>query len=340
MPPINPDHILRTGLAFWESKTLLSAVELGLFTALADGPLTAEQLRQRLQLHPRAVPDFPDALLALGFLEREGEGADASYRNTPQTQRFLDRRSADYVGGWLEMANARLYPFWGNLTEGLQTGRPQNELKNGGRSMFETLYEDPQRLEQFMDAMTGLSAANFTRLAEQFDFSRYRSLADIGGATGQLARFVARRHPQLRCTTLDLPAVTPIAARHIARDGLADRVDAKPIDFLAEPFPSTDVITMGMILHDWNLDVKRLLIGKAYAALPPGGCLIVVDNLIDDQRRSNTFGLLMSLNMLIEFGDAFDYSGADFDRWAREAGFQRTEVIPLHGPGAAAIAYK
>jgi hypothetical protein len=335
-----PDHILDTGLAFWRSKTLLAAVELGLFTALADGPLNAEQLRERLQLHPRALPDLPDALLALGFLEREGEGEHAAWRNTPATQAFLDRRSPDYVGGWLEMANDRLYPFWGHLTEALRTGRAQNETRDGGSSMFATLYEQPERLEQFMNAMTGLSAGNFRLLAERFDFSRWRTLADIGGATGQLACIVAEQHPHLQCSTHDLPAVTAIAERHIERRGLDARVQALPIDFLTDAFPRADVITMGMILHDWNLPTKQHLIAKAYEALPKGGCLIVVENLIDDARRSNAFGLLMSLNMLIEFGDAFDYSGADFHRWARAAGFERTEVLPLAGPGSAAIAYK
>jgi hypothetical protein len=337
---LSPDHILDTGLAFWRAKTLLSAVELGLFTALAEGPLTAEQLRERLGLHPRAVPDLPDALLALGLLEREGDGSDAVYANTPETQRFLDRNSPAYVGGMLEMANARLYPFWGRLTEALRTGRAQNETRDGGASMFATLYEDPQRLEQFMDAMTGISAGNFTALAERFDFGPFQTLADIGGATGQLASIVSARHPHLRCTTFDLPAVTAIAERRIRERGQGARVQAAPIDFMAEPFPHADVITMGMILHDWNLETKQRLIGKAFDALPEGGCLIVVEHLIDDARRENAFGLLMSLNMLIEFGDAFDYSAADFAGWAAEAGFARTEVIELAGPGRAAVAWK
>lgn len=336
----SPDLILDTGLAFWRAKALLSAVELGLFTALADGPLSAEQLRRRLGLHPRAMPDFADALLALGFLQREGSGERALYANTPATEAFLDRREPGYIGGWLEMANARLYPFWGRLTEALQTGRPQNELHGGGRSMFEAVYSDPVRLQQFVTAMDGLSVHNFRALAAAFDFGRFRTLADIGGASGLLACTVATQHPRLHCLTLDLPAVTRIAEGQVLRSGLAPRVQARAIDFLAEPFPAADVITMSLVLHDWGLDTKRALIAKAFAALPQGGCLIAVDNLIDDERRSSGFALLMSLNMLVEFGEAFDYSGADFDGWAREAGFACTEVLPLHGPGAAAVAWK
>jgi hypothetical protein len=340
MSQLTPDHILQTGMAFWSSKTLLSAVELGVFSALAEGPQTGEQLRRRLGLHTRAVPDFFDALVALKFLDREGNGPDAAYANTAETDAFLDRKKPTYIGGILEMSNSRLYPFWADLTEALKTGQPQNEIKHTGESMFAKLYEDPERLEQFMAAMTGISAGNFQLLAEKFDFGRYQSMADIGGATGQLACFVAARHPELQCSTHDLPAVTNIARRCIEERGLAGRVDAKNIDFFADAFPRADVITMGMILHDWNLEKKLALMRKAYDALPAGGCLIAIDNLIDDERRSNHFGLLMSLNMLIEFGDAFDYSGADFAGWARSVGFSRTEVIPLAGPGSAAVAYK
>jgi 2-polyprenyl-3-methyl-5-hydroxy-6-metoxy-1,4-benzoquinol methylase len=327
-------------MAFWPAKVLLSAVELGLFTALAAGPLSGPELRAALQLHPRADPDFFDTLVALRLLDREGDGAEARYRNTGEAALFLDRDSPQYVGGILEMANARLYRFWADLTEGLRTGQPQNEIKHSGASMFAALYSVPERLEQFMNAMSGISKGNFQALAEKFDFSRYRTLCDVGGATGQLSMAVARRHPHLRCVSADLPAVVPIAERHIAAAGLANRVTATALDFFAEPLPQADVITMGLILHDWNLEKKMHLIRAAHAALPRGGAFIVGETLIDDARRENAFGLMMSLNMLIEFGDAFDFTGADFARWCREAGFSRTEIIPLGGPASAAVAYK
>lgn len=340
MSELTPDRIIQTGLGFWASKSLLSAVELGLFTTLADKAMTGEELNAALGLHARANPDFFDTLLALGFLERDGEGASARYRNTQETAAFLDRSKASYVGGILEMANARLYRFWGDLTEALKTGKPQNEMKNGGKSMFGELYADPARLEQFIEAMTGVSTANFMALAEKFDFSRYNTLCDVGGAAGVLSIMVASRHKHIACISADLPEVSPIAQRKIARFGLTDRVQTKDIDFFADPLPKADVITMGMILHDWNLDNKMMLIRKAYAALPEGGAFIAVESLIDDARRQNAFGLMMSLNMLIEFGEAFDFTGADFTRWCKAAGFKRTEIIPLAGPASAAVAYK
>jgi ubiquinone/menaquinone biosynthesis C-methylase UbiE len=330
MPELDPSHIMQVGMGFFASKALLSAIELGLFSELSRRTMTASEIAKALGLHPRAVPDFPDALVALGFLRRDGDGANGVYSNTPESAVFLDRNSPDYVGGILEMANARLYRFWTDLTEALKTGAP----------LFAKLYEAPERLEQFMNAMSGVSAGNFKAFAQKFDFSKYETLCDVGGATGQLSCIVAAENPHMRCISFDLPQVLPIATRKIKEAGLADRVTPVSGDFFANPLPTADVITMGMILHDWNLEKKKVLIRKAYDALPEGGAFVVIEALIDDARRENAFGLLMSLNMLIEFGDAFDYSGSDFASWCREVGFREFEIIPLTGPSSAAVAYK
>lgn len=340
MPALNPSHIMQIGMGFFASKTLLSAVELGLFTELSKQPMTGAEIAGTLGLSPRAVPDLPDALVALGLLQRAGDGAGARYSNTPESGMFLDRNSSGYIGGILEMANDRLYRFWADLTEALRTGMPQNETKHSGEPMFAKLYQVPERLEQFMNAMSGISAGNFMAFAQKFDFSKFGTLCDVGGATGQLSCMVATANPHMRCTSFDLPNVVPIATRRIVQAGLSDRVTAVGGDFFADPLPRADVITMGMILHDWNLDKKKALIRKAYDALPEGGAFVVIEALIDDGRRENAFGLLMSLNMLIEFGDAFDYSGSDFATWCREVGFRSFEVIPLTGPSSAAVAYK
>ncbi len=340
MTALSPARIMETGMAFWPSKVLLSAVELDLFSVLGDKAMDGSALQRAVRLHARANPDFFDALVALGFLDREGDGAGASYRNTAETALFLDRSSPQYMGGFLTMVNARLYRFWGDLTEALRTGRPQNEIKATGKSMFEELYSQPERLDQFLKAMSGISAGNFQALADTFDFSGYRTVCDAGGATGLLSTTLAAKHPHLHCISADLPAVLPIAQRHIEACGLSDRVTAQALDFFTDPLPRADVITMGMILHDWSLEKKKQLIRAAYDALPEGGAFIVIENLIDDARRENAFGLMMSLNMLIEFGDAFDYTGADFSRWCGEAGFASTRVLPLGGPASAAVAFK
>jgi predicted O-methyltransferase YrrM len=337
---LDPSHIMQVGTGFWASKTLLSAVELGLFTLLEAEPLTGAQIGHQLRLHPRAIYDFLDTLVALGFLDRSGDGESGRYSNTPETAAFLNRHSPQYLGGILKMFNARLFGFWNDLTEALRTGEPQNELKRTGHSMFEELYRDPARLEQFMFAMQGISTGNFHALAEKFDFAKYQTVCDVGGANGQLCIVLANHHAHLRCTTLDLPGVTAIAEKTVSAAGFADRITCVTGDCFADPLPRADVITMGMILHDWNLEKKMHLIRSAYTALPDGGAFIVIENLIDDARRTNAFGLMMSLNMLIEFGDGFDYTGSDFAGWCTQVGFRRIEVVPLAGPASAGIAYK
>ena len=337
---LTPSAILQTAFSFWSAKVLLTAVEFGVFTQLARQRRTGAELGGELGLHPRAIADFFDALVAMKFLDREGEGPSARYFNTAESALFLDRNSPRYVGGILVMLNARLFKYWHDLPEALRTGHPQNEVKHGQKGLFEELYADLPKLEEFMGAMTGLSRINFEAFAEKFDFSGCKTLCDVGGATGLLCIEAAKRHPHLRCLSFDLPPVEPIATRHIAAAGLSGRIRAVSGDFFQDPLPRADVITMGMILHDWNLEKKMHLIRSAYEALPSGGALVAIEALIDDARRENLFGLLMSLNMLIETSGGFDYSGADFARWCREVGFKSIEVIPLAGPTSAAIAVK
>jgi O-methyltransferase/methyltransferase family protein len=331
-----PDAIMELGSAFWGSKTLLSAVELGLFTELARaGSLDAEALRDRLSLHQRSVRDFLDALVALGMLERD----NGSYRNTPATDLFLDRSKPTYIGGMLEMMNSRLYGFWGSLTEGLRTGGPQNEAKTGG-NFFEVLYSDPERLRGFVKAMTGISAGTARAIASGFPWDRYQTVVDIGCAEGCVPVQVALAHEHVGGGGFDLPAVGQFFDEYVTALGLSDRLRFYPGDFFADELPSADVLIMGHILHDWNMDEKRLLLEKAHAALPDGGALIVYEAIIDDERRENPFGLLMSLNMLIETPGGFDYTGADCREWMREIGFGETYVQHLVGPDSMVVGIK
>lgn len=337
---LDPGHIMQTATAFWTSKVLLTAVEFDLFTVLNDTTMTAEELGNKLGIHPRGTYDFLDALLASGFLERDGDGQQARYKNTANTNAFLNKNSPMYIGGMPEMLNNRLFGFWNHLGDALKTGETQSEVKHGGKPLFEELYADHARLGQFLDAMTGFQAANFQILGEKFQFENYKTVSDIGGALGLLSRIIATQHHHLTFNTFDLPPVAPHAQKHIDAAGLTDRINVISGDFFNDDLPVADIITMGNILHDWNLENKKILIRKAYDALPETGVFIAIENLIDDERRENLFGLLMSLNMLIEFGDAFDYTGENFREWCGEAGFRRFEIINLAGPTYAAIAYK
>ena len=332
---ITPGRIFDLGMAFWASKTLLSAVELGVFTELANGPLNAQELRQRLGIHPRSAGDFFDALVALGMMDRDGD----IYSNPTDVDVFLDKGKPTYVGGFFEMANARLYRFWADLTEGLRTGEPQNEAKVG-EDFFGVLYADPARLREFAKAMTGVSMGSALAIAEKFPWDKYQTFMDIGTAQGNVPVQVATRHRHLTGGGTDLPPLAPIFAEYVAAHGLSDRLAFRAHDFFAGPLPNADVLVMGHLLHDWDFDEKKTLITKAYDALPSGGALIVYDAIIDDDRRQNAFGLLMSLNMLIETPGGFDYTGADCQRWMTEAGFTDTYVEPLTGNESMVVGFK
>ena len=264
----------------------------------------------------------------------------ASYSNSLDTDTFLDKNKPSYIGGILEMMNNRLYEFWGNLDEALLTGNAQNEVSKGEKPLFETLYSDPDRLRGFVNAMTGMQTGNFIALSKKFDFSNYKTFLDAGGSAGVLSAMVAMNNPHMTCQTMDLPPVEPIANETIQKFQLSDRMTAISGDFFDDDFPKADVITMGNILHDWNEADKIRLMQQVYDALPDGGAFIAIEAIIDDERKQNVFGLMMSLNMLIETKDGFDYTFSDFNRWAKQVGFKSTELMPLTGPSSAAIAYK
>jgi hypothetical protein len=337
---ITPQKIMETGFAFWASKVLLTAVNLDLFTHLADRSKTADELKSDLGLQERGLADFLDTLVATGFLHRDGAGKKAFYSNTLETEVYLDKNKPSYIGGILKMANNRLFRFWGNLDEALKTGQPQNEANAGERPFFEELYANESRLEEFIAAMGGIQIVNFIHFAKKFDFKPYKTHVDIGGAGAVLSSQIAIHNPFIHSVSFDLPAVAPIAERNIEEYGVSDRVKTASGDFFNDEFPKADVITMGNILHDWDLEQKKVLIKKAYDALPVGGAFAVIENIIDDERKQNAFGLMMSLNMLIETPGGFDFTGAQFREWTAEAGFLGFEAIHLSGPASALIAYK
>jgi hypothetical protein len=333
--PLTPERILQLGTGFFASRAVLSAAELGVFTELDAGPLDGETLRARLQLHPRGARDFFDALVALGLLKRE----HGLYSNTAEAAQFLVRGKPGYMGGILEMCGTRLYGYWDMLNEALSTGQPQNEMRNGGEP-FGEIYATQEKLESFLNGMTGISLASARSIAQKFPWKYYKTFADVGAAQGAVPAQVALAHPHLRGVGFDLPVVQHVFEKYIQGQGLSDRVRFQSGNFFKESLPSVDVIIMGHILHDWDLDQKQVLIRKAFQALPPGGSFIVYEALIDDDRSKNAFGLLMSLNMLIETVGGFDYTGADCQQWMRNAGFRETRVEHLEGPHSMVIAVK
>jgi hypothetical protein len=336
IPEVSPEPIMQVGVGFWASKTLLSAVEMELFTHLADRPQDGEALRARLGLHPRSARDFLDALVALGFLER----ADGIYRNAPCADAFLDKRKPSYLGGVLEMANARLYGFWGDLTAALRTGEVQNEARYGKASFFQEVYAHPERLKQFAAAMSGISHGVSLELAHRLPWADVTTFADIGTAQGDTAVQIALAHPHLSGYGFDLPQLAPVFEDFAEQNGVHERLTFVPGDFFTDDLPTADVLIMGHVLHDWDLEEKQTLLRKAYDALPDGGSLVVFESMIDDDRSRNAFGLLMSLNMLIETPGGFDFTPAECMEWMRDTGFRSTRAEHLVGPDSMVVGVK
>lgn len=332
-----PDRIMQVGMGFEASKALLSAVELGVFTALATQPMDAEALRQAIGIDDRSARDFFDVLVALGFLQRE----DGVYRNAPDADLYLDKGKSSYLhlGALLEMANSRLYHIWGRLTDCLQTGLPQNEARAGG-PVFDAIYADEDRLKQFLASMTGISHAANVRIAELFPWKEHATVCDLGTAQGDLATQIALVHSHITGFGFDLPQAQPVFEEYVAKNGLADRLRFVPGDFFVDDLPEADVYTMGHILHSWSLEQKKQLIRKAYEALPAGGALVVYDAIIDDDRSSNVFGLLMSLNMATATPGGFNYTAADCRGWMTEIGYSSTRTEHLVGHDSMVVGIK
>lgn len=332
-----PDHIMELGFGFWGSKALLSAVKLGVFDALADGAATPEELREELGLHPRGSKDFFDALVALGVLGRE----DGTYHNTPEAEAFLVSGKPSYIGGLLEMSNDRLYPFWGDLEKALRTGRPTNELKDDATHPFEAIYENDGRLEQFVGAMTGISMGVANALAREFPWEKYQTVVDLGTSEGVVPKRIAEENDHLRAIGADLPRVKPYFEQFAGESPASDRIEFRAVDFFADDkLPEGDVYVLGHILHDWSEAEKKEILGKVSEAVNEGGAIIVYGMLIDNERRENEMGLLMSLNMLVETPNGFDYTHQECTKWLQEAGFKEPTVETLPGPESMVVAHK
>lgn len=314
---IRPDRIAEIGKAFRASKALFSAVELGVFTALGKGPRTLNLLRRDIGIAERGARDFFDALVALRLLERDAAGC---YRNTPETDLYLDHAKRTYIGGELENFSKHGYPHWQFLTAALKTGRPQSVAGKGG-NYFLNLYSDQSVLETYTEGMTGGARTIAPSILAKFPWHRYQTVVDIGCSQGGLLAEIARAHPHLTGVGFDLPPVRPRFEAYIEKQGLSSRLSFQAGDFHDSPLPAADVLILGRVLHNWDFATKMMLLTKAYDALPQAGALIVYERMIDDRRQQSAPALLASLNMLIMTEGGFDYTSADLLGWMKDVGF-------------------
>jgi hypothetical protein len=332
---VRADRLLEIGSGYRKAKVLLSAIALDLFSTLAAAPLDVVALTNRLEINLRGARDFFDALVALGLLTRDANGL---YQNTSESDYYLDKAKPTYLGASFDQYDRREYPMWGSLTESLRTGKPWADVS--GHDHFKSLYEDPARFSVFVNAMTSGSLLAAWSIAEQFPWTDYKKLCDIGTAQGCLPVQVALSHPHITAIGFDLPQLKPAFEQYAQGAGLLGQLSFKAGDFFKDQLPDADVIVLGRVLHNWDLATKKMLLEKTYQALPSGGAVLVYDMLIDDERSSSTSGLLSSLNMLLWTAGGFGYSGADCIGWMRETGFKEMRVDRLSGGNSMIVGRK
>ncbi|KAA6212581.1 methyltransferase domain-containing protein [Streptomyces albofaciens JCM 4342] len=331
-PTASPLPLMQLATGFWAFKTLATADELGLFGMLDRlGGGTVEECAEELEIGTRPAGMLLTGCAALDLLERRGDGR---FVNSALADAYLVPGRPYHFSGWLRMLDQRLYPGWGRLGEAVRTNRPTTWDPDKQLHLFDT--EDPGLLSVFWEAMHAVSSWTAQRLGEVVDLTAGTRLLDVGGGSGAYAIELCRQHPGLKATVYDLPKVCPVADRNIADAGLADRIGTHPGDFLAEPaLPGGhDVIVLSMILHDWDEDTNRTLLGKCCAALPPGGTLVISELMVDDDLTGPAPAALMSLNMLVETEGGRNYTAAEYSSWLRDAGFSEVCKVPFEAPGA------
>jgi SAM-dependent methyltransferase len=334
-PQAPESAITKAAFRFWEAKVLLSAVNLGVFDILANEPLDLQTLTFRIGVHSRGARDFFDALVSLGFLTRTGE----VYANSECSAKYLNSAEPTYLGGLLNLAETRLYPVWGKLTEALRTGQPQNEAKQVP-DYYSNLIQDQSRLRVFLQAMSALSMESARQLARTFPWRDYTKFADLGSAEGGLAVELVKNHRHLLGICFDLPPVQPFFQEYVSRWGAADRLTFCGGDFFRDALPQADVFVMGHVLHNWDLPQKQQLVQKSYDALAHDGVLLIYDAMIDEDRKENTFGLLMSLNMLLVTSGGSLYTASECQRWLENVGFRSIRTERLNATDSAVIGIK
>jgi hypothetical protein len=334
---VQPQNILEKGMAFWSTRAVVAAVEFGVFTQLAAGPLSGQELMDNLAWQPQAAEPILDALVVLGLLRRDRAGR---YSNSLRTALFFDRAKPSYLGGLMGLPSRRLFNVWSGLGDLLQTRRPGAAQERGDNEQFSALYRDPAALRSFLIGMTGMSTGEAALIAARFPWKRFRSFVDIAAAQGALPVHVALTHPHLTGASYDLAAVGPIFEEYVESFALSERIRFIPGDVHNGPLPTGHVICFGHVLHGYEETKRRKLIAKAYDAVPIGGAVIVYDAMIDPARPHNFASDLSSPNIVLETRAGFEATTTQCSDWLRAAGFVGVTTRHLIGPTSMVFGYK
>jgi acetylserotonin O-methyltransferase len=322
--------------AFRLSKTMFTALQLGVFDQLAGGPSTVQLLAKSLHLNEGALGRLLDGCVSLKLLEHEG----GAYRNSATAARFLVSDSPDTLAGYVRYSDQSLYKLWDGLADAVREGTNRWAPTFGSRaSLFDHYFRDETATRSFLGGMHGFGQTTSGLIVRAFDLSRFKHLVDLGGATGHLAMAACAAYPEMKATVLDLPPVQKFALEHISQSPVAASVSFVGSDFFADDIPTADLYCLGRILHDWDDPKINILLSKIYAKLPAGGALLVTETLVNEDRSGPVYSLMQDLNMLV-CTDGRERTESEYSALLKSAGFATVKFQRTGGLVDAILAFK
>ena len=317
MPNPDPSIVLELIDAFRRSKVMFTAVSLGLFNYLSDGPKDVRSLASLTRTDPGALERLLDACAAMALLDKR----DGWYSNLPVAQTYLSRTSPSTLSGYVLYSNRALYPLWGNLEDAIREGSNRWEQTFSAQgAIFDHFFESEAAMRDFLAGMHGFGLLSSPLVTAAFDLSRFRRLVDVGGATGHLAIEICRAYPNVHAAVYDLPGVAEVAQEYIARSGMADRIEIIAGDFFQDALPEGDLFSLSRILHDWSETNIHQLLRRIHSRLPAKGALLIAERLLNDEKTGPLNALLQSLSMLV-CTEGKERTLSEYEALLREAGF-------------------
>ena len=317
----DPSPVLDLIEAFRRSKTMFTALSLGVFDALHEAPASAETLAAQLGANAGALVRLLDGCAALQLLLKR----DGLYENAPLAETYLYSDSPHSMSGYVRYSDQALYPMWGNLADAVREGTPRWSQNFGlDGPIFSAFFRTPEAVHDFLMGMHGFGMLTSPKVAAAFDLSRFRRLVDLGGATGHLTIAACERYPEMRGVVFDLPQAAGMARELVARSAASARIEIISGDFFADELPEADLYYTGRILHDWSEEKIDRLLARILHRLPSGGALLIGEKLLAEDGVGPVPANMQSLNMLV-VTEGRERSLGEYRRLLLRAGFASVE---------------
>ena len=331
----DPAIVLDLIEAFRRSKTMFAAVELGVFDAL-ESPKRLDELTSELRCDRTALMTLLDSCVSFGLLSRSEE----RYLNTPVAATYLTQDSPRRMTGYIHYSNSVMWKMWANLEDAIREGSNRwKQTFDLDGPIFSHFFRTDEAMQEFLMGMHGFGMITSPHVVNAFDLTRFKVIADLGGATGHLAIAACQRYSQLRGIVFDLPHALELAKSMVQKSGVSDRMEVLGGDFFQDTLPKADLYALGRIVHDWSEPKIRTLLRRIFDALPDGGGLLVGEKIIWEDRTGPRWALMQSLNMIV-CTEGRERTLAEYASLLQDAGFSTVEGFRTSVPLDAILAIK